>query len=66
MNTANDLAIDAGDDLFGGWFEEGEQEVFPEAPAVEGTSGRGARVGVFVAVSATIIVTLAIAIARHV
>ena len=60
MSGANESARDESDDeLFGGWFEEGELAAVPEAGPYEETRDRRARVGAVVAaVSATALALL--------
>jgi hypothetical protein len=60
MSGANESERDEGDDdLFGGWFEEGDLAMVPEAAPYEEVRDRRARVGVVVAaVSATALALL--------
>ena len=60
MNGTNDLATDESDnDLFEGWFEQGELTADPEAAAPQETSHHRSRVGVIIAaVSATALLLL--------
>ncbi len=69
MNATDELGKnDNDDDLFGGWFEQGEGEageLSDEAPYEEVRS-RGSRVGVVVAAVSATALTVVLVLARHV
>ena len=66
MNGANGFARNENDDdLFEGWFEQGELAAAPEAALSDDASGRHARAGMIVAaVAGTALILLLVFAAR--
>jgi len=69
MNGTDELGkSENDDDLFGGWFEQGEGEAaeFSEDAPYEEGSHRGSRAGVVIAALSATALTLVLVLTRHV
>jgi hypothetical protein len=63
MNGTNELATNENDDLFEGWFEQGEVPGALEAAPYDEPTNRRSRVGMVIAAVSAAVLTLVVVVA---